>query len=113
MIVARLVHALAPDAIVLFGSYARSAARPGSDIDMLVVAPFYGQVSHHLRHAQHLVAGWFPPVDLVLCTPADVAAAKAGQAPFLLSVLESGVTVYLRPDPCGRCGPSVTVSGHE
>jgi hypothetical protein len=38
----------------------------------------------------------FPHVDIVLCTPEEIAAAQAGHAPFLRSILESGVVIYQR-----------------
>ncbi len=97
-IVSRLAVGLGAEEIILFGSRARGTARPASDIDLLVVAPFLGEPPRHLRRARHLVAGWFPPVDVVLCTPADITAAESGQAPFLLSVIESGTVVYRRSD---------------
>jgi hypothetical protein len=51
---------------------------------------------HLLRHARHLVMHSFPRVDIVLCTPEEIAAAQAGHAPFLRSILESGVVIYQR-----------------
>ena len=101
-IVERLAAGLGAEQIVLFGSYARGTARPGSDIDLLVVAPFMGEPARHLRRARQLVWGSFPPVDLVLSCPADLAAARAGQAPFLLSVIESGIIVYPRRQQPGH-----------
>jgi len=95
----RLVRSLAPDSVVLFGSRARSAARPSSDIDLLLVGAWSMDPAQLLRHARHLVAHSFPRVDLVLCTPEDVAAAEAGRAPFLRSILESGVVIYQRGCP--------------
>ena len=95
--VERLVRAFAPERIVLFGSYAKGAARPGSDIDLLIVADLTGDPTAHLRRARQLVADAFPPVDIVLCTPEEVAEAPTARSPFLLSVLGSGITLY-RPD---------------
>ena len=72
-------------------------ARPASDIDLLVVGAWPGDTAFHSRRARQLVARCFPPVDLVLCTPTDIAAAEAAPEPFLLSVIENGITVYRRP----------------
>jgi predicted nucleotidyltransferase len=96
-VLARLVRSFAPERIVLFGSYAKGTAHPGSDIDLLVVADLEGDPVAHLRRARQLVADSFPPVDVVLCTPEEVAEAPTGRSPFLLSVLGSGITVYSRP----------------
>ena len=92
----RLVCSLAPDRVVLFGSRARSAARPSSDIDLLLLGTWSMEPAQLLRHARHLVMHSFPRVDLVLCTPEELADAQAGRAPFLRSILESGVVIYQR-----------------
>ena len=94
----RLARAFAPERIVLFGSYAKGTAHPGSDADLLVVADLEGDPAAHLRRARQLVADCFPVVDVVFCTPEDVARAQIAPSPFLLSVLESGVTVYQGTD---------------
>lgn len=92
----RLVRSFAPERIVLFGSYAKGTARPGSDVDLLVVADLEGDPVVHLRRARQLVADSFPPVDVVLCTPEEVAEAPTARSPFLLSILGNGITVYSR-----------------
>jgi predicted nucleotidyltransferase len=92
----RLVRALAPTEIVLFGSYAKGAERPGSDVDLLVVAEAAGEPGEPARRARQLVAASFPPIDIVLCTPEEAEHADEQRSPFLHSILESGVTVYRR-----------------
>lgn len=92
----RLVRNFAPERIVLFGSYAKGTACPGSDVDLLVVADLEGDPVVHLRRARQLVADSFPPVDVVLCTSEEVAESPTARSPFLLSVLGSGITVYSR-----------------
>lgn len=92
----RLVDSLAPDRVVLFGSWARAAARPTSDIDLLLIGTWTMEPVALLRHARHLVRCGFPRVDLVLCTPSEIAQAQAGRAPFLHSILDGGVVIYER-----------------
>lgn len=92
----RLVGSLAPDRIVLFGSRARGLARPASDIDLLLVGAWNLEPGSLLRHARHLVMHSFPRVDLVFCTPEEIAAAQAGHDTFLRSILETGVVLYER-----------------
>ena len=92
----RLARAFAPERLVLFGSYAKGAARAGSDVDLLVIADLPGDPVAHLRRARQLVADLFPPVDVVFCTPEEVAHAATARSPFLQSVLESGITIYQR-----------------
>jgi uncharacterized protein len=93
----RLVRALAPTRIVLFGSYAKGSERPGSDVDLLVIADAAGEPAAVVRRVRQLVATSFPPIDVVLCTPEDAEHADRDRSPFLQSILESGVTVYTRP----------------
>jgi predicted nucleotidyltransferase len=93
----RLVRAFSPERIVLFGSYAKGTVHDRSDVDLLVIANVDGSPGFYQRRARELAADCFPPVDVVLATPAEVAAAGRAKSPFLLSVLGSGVTVYRRP----------------
>ena len=103
---ARLVRAFAPERIVLFGSYAKGAATSSSDVDLLVVASVEGNPALHQRRAKQLAADCFPPVDVVIATPAEVADAATARSPFLLSILGSGVTIYTRP--AGRNEPAAS-----
>ena len=93
-VVSRYVHAFAPESIVLFGSYAKRTNKPGSDVDLLIVADLDGEASTHLRRAHQLAVDCFPPVDVVFATPEDVENATAIKDPFLLSVLGSGIPIY-------------------
>ncbi len=72
-IVSRLVAALDPDRIVLFGSLARGEAGPDSDVDLLLV-----KESSELRHrrsipAYNALAGLGIPADILWRTPAEIA----------------------------------------
>lgn len=94
----RLIRAFAPTRVILFGSYAKGAVRPGSDVDLLVVAALDGDRTTHLRRARQLVSSSFPPIDIVLCTPDEAAEAATAASPFLLSVLQSGIVLYSRDE---------------
>jgi len=96
-VIDRLVRAFAPERIVLFGSYAKGTSAPDSDVDLLVIADLEGDPEQHLRRAHQLASDCFPPVDVVIATPEEVAAAPTAPSPFLQSVLETGVTMYQRP----------------
>jgi predicted nucleotidyltransferase len=72
-IVRRLVEAIDPDRIVLFGSRARGDARPDSDLDLLIVKD-----SDELRHRRAIpaygaLAGLGIPTDIIWRTPAEIA----------------------------------------
>jgi predicted nucleotidyltransferase len=93
----RLVRAFAPERVVLFGSYAKGTIHLGSDVDLLVIANVVGDPNLHQRRARQMAADCFPPVDIVIATPDDVAMAHTARSPFLLSVLGTGITIYTRP----------------
>lgn len=95
--VQRLIRAFAPERIVLFGSYAKDRVRESSDIDLLVITKLEGNLFFHQRRARQLAADCFPPVDIVLATPQEIAEAPTAKSPFLHSILGSGITVYTRP----------------
>src|SRR5689334_6565464 len=71
-IVRRLVEAIDPERIILFGSRARGDARPDSDIDLLVI-----KESNEPRHCRS-VAGYraldhIPaPADILWRTPGEI-----------------------------------------
>ena len=72
-IVRRLVEAIDPDRIVLFGSRARGDARADSDLDLLIVKD-----SDELRHRRAIpayaaLAGLGIPTDILWRTPAEIA----------------------------------------
>jgi len=68
-IVRRLVAALEPERIYLFGSQARGEAGPTSDIDLLVVVPRSDEPGYvRDRAAYHALWGIEAPVDVVVWT---------------------------------------------
>jgi predicted nucleotidyltransferase len=96
-VVQRLIHAFAPERIVLFGSWAKGTTHDRSDVDVLVIADLQGDRALHQRRARQLAGDCFPRVDFVFATPAEVAGAATAQSLFLLSILGTGTTLYSRP----------------
>jgi len=92
----RLARAFAAERIVLFGSYAKGTATPDSDVDLLVVARLAGDLAVYQRRAEQLIVDYFPLIDVLMCTPQDLEEARSDRSQFLLSVIDSGVTVYNR-----------------
>jgi len=95
-VVKRLVRAFRPERIVLFGSWAKGTTHDRSDIDVLVIADLAGNPALHKRRARQLAGDSFPPMDFVFATPTEVAAAGAAKSLFLLSILGTGTTLYVR-----------------
>jgi len=92
----RLVRAFAPERIIVFGSYAKGINNAHSDVDLLVVANLEGNPGIHQRRARQLTANCFPRVDVVFCSSEEFTEAAGQPSPFLLSILDSGVTVFSR-----------------
>jgi predicted nucleotidyltransferase len=71
--VQRLVSAFDPLRIIVFGSYARGEARPGSDLDLLVVLPEADDKRAAAIAMRRVLADLPVPKDVVVTTPEEVA----------------------------------------
>jgi predicted nucleotidyltransferase len=86
-----------PIKIVLFGSRARSDARPDSDIDILIVEesdlPRYKRAPRYLR----ALVGIFPAKDIVVWTPSEIEEWTSVPNAFIMTALREGKVLYERP----------------
>jgi predicted nucleotidyltransferase len=82
--------------ILVFGSYARGEARPGSDLDLLVVLPHVeDKRATTIAMSRALAALHLPiPSDIVVTTPADIDRRGWVKGPVLYDALQEGVSVY-------------------
>ena len=93
-LVRRVVEIADPLRILLFGSAARGEARPGSDVDLLVVMP---EGTHRRATAQRLyreITGVGLPFDIVVATPSDLEKHKDNIGLVYRSALRDGKEVY-------------------
>jgi uncharacterized protein len=90
----RLIRNFNPQRIMLFGSYAKEKTRQGSDVDLLVIADLTGNIIFHKKRARQLSSDCFPMVDVSFATPEEIANASMARSPFLLSILQKGITLY-------------------
>ncbi len=72
-IVRRLVEAVDPDRIVLFGSRARGDSRPDSDLDLLIVKDSAEPRHRRVVPAYRALRGLGIPKDIVWYTPQELA----------------------------------------
>lgn len=93
-VVRRIREAGNPQRIILFGSRARGDARPDSDVDLLIVEET--TLPRHRRPIRYLRAllGLFLAKDVVVYTPAEVAAWADVPNAFVTTALREGRFLY-------------------
>jgi predicted nucleotidyltransferase len=94
-LIQRIVEAVHPLKIIVFGSAARGDSKPASDIDLLVVMP---EGVHRRRVAQDLyrrIRGIGVPFDLLVATPSDLEKHKDNIGLIYRTVLLEGKEVYV------------------
>ena len=94
-VVRRIVRAVDPDRIVLFGSGARGTMHAGSDLDLLLVKA--GCDGRELAaRAQCSLSADGPLVDVIAATPEQIEKHRDSLGLVLAPALRDGVTVYAR-----------------
>lgn len=93
-LVRRIVNAVHPEKIILFGSAARNEMRPGSDLDLLVIKS--GDY-HHIEISQQIyraLGGRNFAVDITVATPEEVAKYGNEHCLVLYPALREGKVIY-------------------
>ena len=93
-LVRRIVEAVHPLRIILFGSAARGEMGQDSDIDVLVVMP---EGTHRRRASQFLYrhfSGLPFPIDVIVSTPSDLDRYKMSIGLIYKTVLSEGKDLY-------------------
>lgn len=93
-IVQRIVKAVNPERILLFGSYAKGSVGPNSDIDILVIMP---DGTHRRRTAQKLylaLSGIGRAKDIVVVTNSDILTYGNSPSLVLRAALQDGKELY-------------------
>ena len=99
-VIRRFVRAVAerfqPEQIILFGSHAYGTPHDDSDVDILVVMPARNELAQAAR-IDRAVDPRFP-LDLVVCTPKNIAwRLKEGDS-FLGEIMTKGKVLYEKAD---------------
>lgn len=71
-IVRRLVEAIEPDKIILFGSRARGDCHPQSDVDLLIVKPSEKPRHRRAGEAYRALSGIGVPTDILWFTEEEI-----------------------------------------
>ena len=94
-IVARLVDALGPDEVYLFGSRARGDSEEESDIDLLVIVPHSNQPGFKRdREALRALRGLGCAVDVIVLTRAEFDAKRQVVCSLPATVCREGKLLY-------------------
>ena len=93
-VVRRIVEAIHPEKIFLFGSHARDEARPTSDLDILVVAE-----STEPRHSRSaalygLLSDILVPMDILVYSPREVEEWSEVPQAFVTTAIREGRALY-------------------
>lgn len=98
----RIVDALAPERVVLFGSYAYGEPTPDSDVDLLIVMETSERSSRRRQAVSRLFRERPFPMDIVVRTPTEMEQALARVDPFIREILTHGKVLYERPGRSAR-----------
>ena len=94
-VVQRIVAGYAPDRIILFGSYAYGTPTEDSDLDLFVVKSDIGNTRQERGLAvRKLVRGAGIPMDILVRTPAEFAAAATVRFSLEAQALNEGHVLY-------------------
>jgi hypothetical protein len=95
-VVHRVIEAMAPQEVWLFGSFARGDWHELSDVDLLIVAEVEGRfIDRDLMLSDINDTGL--PVQAVIYTPQEYEELVAAGQSFVMGALEDGVKLYERP----------------
>lgn len=97
-IVQRLVPALHPHKIIVFGSYVSGAPSPDSDLDLLVILDTQARPVDRYLSVSSLLRPRPFPLDILVKTPEEMARAVAHGDPFMVEILTQGRVLYERAD---------------
>src|SRR2546425_4300222 len=89
----QIVQQFHPQKVILFGSYAYGQPTEDSDVDLLVVMDTDEPPLHVAAHIAATIEHPLP-LDIVVHTPAEFAAAVQRKGVFATEVATKGVTLY-------------------
>jgi predicted nucleotidyltransferase len=97
-----LAEAARPEKIILFGSYARGEAREDSDVDFLVIEREPVNKAQEMVRLRRALRPLRIPVDVLVCSVADIARWATYRAPGYTVPCEKGRCCMSRPIDLAR-----------
>jgi uncharacterized protein len=95
-IVARIRSCFDATAVYLFGSHAKDAPHPGSDIDLLIVGPSGLPQPRRGRGVAAALAEFPSRFDLLFYTEAELAEQRADPCSFISTIMANARVLYER-----------------
>jgi uncharacterized protein len=89
----KIVELFQPQKIILFGSYAYGTPTPDSDIDLLIIIPFFGKNPEKATEIWSATKPDFA-VDLLVRKPDEVQNRLRMGDPFFREITTKGVMLY-------------------
>lgn len=97
-IVEKIVRSVAPERIVLFGSFARGETTDDSDLDLFIIQDSHQSNRVVRRQVEAILGGRRFGLDLIVRRPEEVARNLADNNPFYTQQLfREGKVLYERP----------------
>jgi predicted nucleotidyltransferase len=93
----RIVTAIDPDRIILFGSRARGDAGSESDYDLLVIKSTDDRTLQLEKAAYRAMVGMLASVDILVETPERLERLRDAPALVFGDAMREGVAIYERP----------------
>lgn len=93
-ILQRVIDAVHPLRVVLFGSAARDEMTPDSDVDLLVIMPNGTHRRHIMEHLHTQFSGLPLPVEVIIATPEDLEQYGESVGLIYRTALEEGRELY-------------------
>jgi predicted nucleotidyltransferase len=93
-LVRRIVEAVHPQRIILFGSAARGEMTPDSDVDVLVVMPEGTHRRHTAQFLHGCMLGLALPADILVATATDLQKHRDNVGLIYRTVLDEGRELY-------------------
>jgi len=93
----RIVDAVHPLRIILFGSAGQGMIGPDSDLDVLVVVPDGTHRRQTWRRICAKMWGFKMPTDIVVSTPSDITRHKDDPSLIYAAALSDGKEIYRAP----------------
>ena len=97
-IVCRLVAALDPEKIILFGSYVYGSPSVDSDVDLLVIMQTTARPADRYVAVSRVIRPRPFPLDILVKTPDEIAGALAKGDRFIQEIVTQGRVLYARLD---------------